>query len=129
MILRKYMSLLGIGAARVDLILENNVFGPGEGVSGHFFIKGGTIEQKIKRIECDLIQKNVVTNIESIIDSVTIFISRLIDSNEDNTMPFSFHLPNDIDVSNTELSYLFKTRLIFDEGMTSVDLDHIQIVE
>ena len=123
------MSLLGIGAAKVDLILENDVFEPGEGVSGYFFIKGGTIEQHIKRIECDLIQRNLLNNKESVMGSVTIFTSKSIDSNEDNTMPFSFHLPHDIDISNVELTYHFKTRLIFDEGITSVDQDPIQIVK
>ncbi|WP_078543773.1 sporulation protein [Litchfieldia alkalitelluris] len=128
MILRKYMSLLGIGCAKVNLILEKKKFFPGEGIVGYFSIKGGTIEQLIKRIECDLIKVNCSKRSETIVDSVTIHTSRTIDCNEDNQVKFYFRLPDNISPSDTNISYHFKTRLIFEEGVKSVDQDSILIL-
>ena len=48
LILRKYMSMLGIGSAKIDLQLPKLQYTPGENVSGIFLIEGGTIEQQIK---------------------------------------------------------------------------------
>ena len=55
LILRKYMSMLGIGSAKIDLQLPKHEYTPGENVTGTFHIEGGTIEQQIRRIECDLV--------------------------------------------------------------------------
>jgi sporulation-control protein len=129
MILRKYMSLLGVGSARVDLLLEKEEYVPGEPITGYFFIKGGTIEQLIKKIECDLVQTDIENDNEEIIDSIIIVTKRMIESEEDNRINFSFLLPTHLPVSTKQLSYRFKTRLIFDEGVTSVDQDSIVIVD
>ena len=48
MILRKYMALIGIGSAKIDLILEKVSYKPGEQVKGYFMVKGGTIEQQLR---------------------------------------------------------------------------------
>jgi sporulation-control protein len=127
MMLRKYMSLLGIGSAKVDLIIDENVYRPGELVNGYFLLKGGTIEQKIKRIESDLVQINKLLDTEKVIGSTTILTSQQIDSEEQSKTPFTFLLPESLEDTTAEVSYRFKTRLIFNEGVKSLDQDHITI--
>lgn len=126
MILRKYMSLLGIGSAKVDLILEKEEFLPGEGIKGYFLIQGGTIEQQIKRIECDLVLLKGENDLQ-VIESLTIFTSSVIGCEQDQKIDFFFKLPHDLSPSQSDEEYQFETRLIFDEGVKSVDLDKIQI--
>ena len=121
------MSLLGIGSAKVDLIIDKIKYKPNELVTGYFQIYGGTIEQQIKRIECDLVQTNRKLESETIIESITVQIPQQIEPWEQNKLPFSFQLPYEIQNTNNEVIYHFKTKLIFDEGVKSLDQDYIII--
>ena len=129
MILRKYLALLGIGSAKIDLILEKDTYMPGELVKGYFLVKGGTIEQQLKRIECDLVvtRDNEEEKDEEVIDSVTIFTSKLIESDATNQIPFTFRLPQSMQLKLGS-SYRFKSRLSFKQGVESLDHDVIQIL-
>ncbi|MBM7692781.1 sporulation-control protein [Peribacillus deserti] len=129
MLLRKYMALIGVGSAKIDLILQKDTFKPGDAVHGYFLIEGGTIEQKIKRIDCDLIMTDKAADTEKIIDSAAILTTQLIESEESNKITFTFKLPDSVPISSKEISYRFKTKLTFDEGVESRDMDKIQIVE
>ncbi|OMP67009.1 sporulation protein [Domibacillus epiphyticus] len=128
MILRKYLSLLGIGSARVDLILPKETYKPGEQIKGHFLIEGGTIEQRIKRIECDLVLIDETAGTEKVVDSTTILTSKMILSEEMNHIPFTFRLPKSVPAFMKEKSYRFNTKLTFEKGIESKDQDIIQIV-
>lgn len=129
MILRKYMALLGVGSARIDLILEKDTYEMGEQVKGVFVIKGGLIGQQLKRIECDLVMsEDVNTNRdEKIVDSITIFTTKYIESNAENHIPFTFRIPQSVH-SDSLVSYRFKSRMAFNEGVESLDHDVIKIL-
>lgn len=129
MLLRKYMSLVGIGSAQIDLILEKGTYEPSETVRGTFHIKGGTIEQKLKRIECDLVRVDPSLELEEVIHTATILTSSTIEANAGNQIPFTFTLPKDIRPSTENRIYRFTTRLHFTQGVASVDQDAIHIVE
>jgi sporulation-control protein len=122
------MSLLGIGSAKIDLILQKETYKPGETVHGNFLIKGGTIEQQLKRIECDLVMIDSDADEEKIMDTVTILTSTLIESQTANQISLTFRLPESAQPSTETLSYRFKTRLVFREGVESIDQDAIKIV-
>lgn len=128
MLLRKYMSLLGVGSAVIDLILPKDTYKRGDLINGFFHLKGGTIEQQLKRIDSDLVLIDSNTDIEKVIDSATILSSKLINPEEDSKVSFTFKLPEDIPASTDSISYRFKTRLTFNEGVESKDQDVIQII-
>ncbi len=128
MLLRKYMSLLGVGSAVIDLILPKETYKRGELIKGYFHLRGGTIEQQLKRIDSDLVVIDKETNTERVIDTATILSSKLINPEEASKVSFTFKLPDDIPVSTERISYRFKTRLIFNEGVESKDQDHIQVI-
>ncbi|MHC0039109.1 sporulation protein [Pseudoneobacillus sp. C159] len=127
MILRKYMSLLGIGSATIDLTLPNEHYKPGEIINGFFLIKGGTIEQQLQRIDCDLVMTDLTTGNEKVIDTTTIYTTKQIQAEERSQLSFTFKLPEELPCSTPERSYHFKTRLTFDEGVESKDQDVITI--
>ncbi|WP_456278771.1 sporulation protein [Bacillus sp. AK128] len=128
LILRKYMSLLGVGSARIDLVLPKETYSPGERIKGYFKIVGGTIGQQITRIDSDLVLVNQTKKNEKVIDFTTILTKKLINSTEENEFPFTFILPNDVPVSSDEISYRFHTKLTFNKGVESRDQDLIRIV-
>ncbi|MDQ0200454.1 sporulation protein [Neobacillus ginsengisoli] len=129
MILRKYLSLLGIGSAQIDLILQKLTYRPGESVQGYFLIKGGTIEQQIKQIECELVLIDKVKKKEEVIDTTTILLTTRIDPEESNKVEFTFQLPRSVPASSEKISYRFKTKLTFTKGVESFDQDIIKIIE
>ncbi|MFE4243704.1 sporulation protein [Peribacillus butanolivorans] len=129
MLLRKYLSQLGIGKAIIDLKLPKVKYGLGERVTGEFFIIGGICEQKIKRLECDLVQIDKMSNTQQIIDTTTILTTKFIEEEQEIRIPFSFHLPVSASVSSEHISYRFNTRLFFDKGVISEDQDIIQVVD
>lgn len=127
MLLRKSMCLLGIGAAKIDLILEKLTFKRGELVVGSFEITGGTIEQRIKRVECDLLYVDHEKKTSRVVDSVTILTVKDIRKEQKVMIPFSFRIPETIPEPKKRTSYKFTTRLVFNEGAKSVDQDQIAI--
>ncbi|MCK1993490.1 sporulation protein [Peribacillus muralis] len=127
MILRKSLLLLGIGSAQIDLILPKNTYKSGECINGYFMIKGGTLEQRLRRIECDLIMDTHATGTEEILKTSTILSTREIHSGESNEIPFNFCLPILKDPYKSEVSYRLKTRLVLDKGIIGKDDDWIFI--
>ncbi|MDQ0229835.1 sporulation protein [Metabacillus malikii] len=128
MLLRKYMSLLGVGSALIDLILPKDTYSRGETINGHFFIKGGITSQQLKRIECDLVQVCNVTGDEKVIDNTMILSSKELNPEENSQVSFTFQLPDTIPATSERTSYRFKTRLTFKEGVESKDQDLIQVI-
>ncbi|KKB33880.1 sporulation protein [Bacillus thermotolerans] len=86
--IKKWLSRIGIGSARVDLALEKLEYMPGEVVTGQFLLIGGAVER----------------------------------------VNFTFRLPEDLQPTEEDVSYWFKTTLHFDEGTASKDQDEIRIV-
>lgn len=129
MILRKYMALLGIGSARIDLILPKDTYRAGEQIEGYYLIKGGTIDQQLKRIDCGLIKiDHQSEGTEIVTDAPPILTSKLIQSEELYKISFSFELPSTIPSSSEKISYRFNTKLTFSEGVESRDEDNIHII-
>ncbi|MDW7614349.1 sporulation protein [Peribacillus simplex] len=129
MLLRRYLSQLGIGKAVIDLKLPKVKYGLGERIRGEFSIIGGICEQKIKRLECDLVQLDKVNNVQRIFDTTTILTTKFIEEEQEILIPFSFQLPISAALSSEHISYRFNTRLFFDKGVISEDQDIIQIVD
>ncbi|WP_338448744.1 sporulation protein [Niallia oryzisoli] len=127
MLLRKTLSLLGVGSAKIDLVLEKETYAPGEKVSGYFFLKGGTVDQTIKGIHCDLIMVDTDTEQETVVDTKTILTSKEIQANQEEKLSFTFTIPEDSERSKKNRYYYFKSKLVFQEGMESKDHDIIHL--
>ncbi|MCM3791618.1 sporulation protein [Domibacillus indicus] len=129
--IRKIISQLRlrIGSASIDLILDKDEFRPGEKVTGYFFLKGGRFEQKINRLECDLVVTDEQKKEERFTESaVTRLMSKPISSKESSQIPFTFQLPSKLDTSPSKCSYRFRTKLVFSDGTKSVNHDQIKIL-
>ncbi|KKB44750.1 sporulation protein [Bacillus thermotolerans] len=126
--IKKWLSRIGIGSARVDLALEKLEYMPGEVVTGQFLLIGGAVEREVKRISCDLMRLNKGTDKETALESITILSSRSIKPEQVERVNFTFRLPEDLQPTEEDVSYWFKTTLHFDEGTASKDQDEIRIV-
>ncbi|WP_050183943.1 sporulation protein [Domibacillus robiginosus] len=111
-----------ISSPHIDLLLDKNEFMPGEKVTGSFLIKGGLFEQKLSRLECDLLTGS---NEAPAADAIMIFMSEHIPPNASKHIPFSFQLPEQLNESR----YYFQTKLCFGEGKKCVGQDAIRVVQ
>lgn len=52
--LKKALSSVGIGSAKVDTIVDNDQVSPGELINGHVTVQGGKVEQSINHISIEV---------------------------------------------------------------------------
>ncbi|WRP04610.1 sporulation protein [Rossellomorea aquimaris] len=124
----KLMCRFGIGATKIDLVLNQKEFRPGDVIKGEYELTGGRVEQKLKRIETDLLQYDQNSDRSSVLHHNTILSSSTMKANEQRTIHFSCRLSDSFPPSSDNVSYKFVTRLVFDDGVNSVDHDEFQIL-
>lgn len=124
----KLMCRFGIGATKIDLVLNKYEYSPGDVIQGEYELTGGRIEQKLKRIETDLMQYDHNNDRSSILLHNTILSSSTMKANEQRSIRFSCRLSDAYPPSSEAISYKFVTRLVFDDGVNSVDHDDFQIL-
>lgn len=128
--LKNFLAKLGVGAAKIDLVLNKSHFELGEMVEGQFNIQGGAVEQHINRIDADLeIQIRVKDRIISHnVATIPISPAFTIQPNEKKVLPFHYPLAIDMPISRGGVSYTFITRLDIAAGLDGSDSDKISIV-
>jgi sporulation-control protein len=131
MLLRKMMSKLGIGSAHVDLILNKQVYKLGDIIEGQLYIHGGTVEQKVMKLDVDFVCKTLRDGKEedTIIATIPITGEFIIEAEQKKSLPFSYQVPENIVPSQPGVSYRFITRLHIEDAVDTLDFDYIQIVE
>ncbi|MBH8596550.1 sporulation protein [Thermoactinomyces sp. CICC 10523] len=127
---KDFMARLGHGAAKVDLILEQNRFAPGDPVAGKVLIKGGSVEQRINKIDVRFMlsiyaKGHVHTHP---VASVPFYQSFVIRPGEQKELPFHFQLPGNLLVTGQSVSYYFDTQLDLAGAVDQSDRDYIEIV-
>ncbi|MCW9017990.1 MAG: sporulation protein, partial [Kangiellaceae bacterium] len=102
----KMLSKVGIGAAKIDAVLDSEVLVPGEEVSGTLNIEGGKTDQEINKIDLDIYSNYFVeeeyeedeetysrmAERSTKINSVEVDESFTIKAGESKQIPFSFTL-------------------------------------
>jgi sporulation-control protein len=126
---KKIMAKMGVGSAKVDLVLNKPEYVLGETVEGQFYVEGGAVEQQINRIGVDLVLKVHVKdkNFSKVVTSIPVATSFVIHSNEKRVFPFTYNLPNNLPISRGGISYGFVTRLDIAAGVDHLDHDFIQV--
>ncbi|GLH63098.1 MULTISPECIES: sporulation protein [Bacillaceae] len=130
MLLRKMMSRIGVGSAYVDLILNKTTFQPGECIEGVLHILGGTVEQKIEKLDVEFIQKTLRDGkeIDNVIATIPVAGAFQIEAGQRKQIPFTYQIPDSLPPSQPGISYRFITRLDIEDGVDTLDFDYIQIL-
>ncbi|HZG70001.1 MAG TPA: sporulation protein, partial [Chondromyces sp.] len=127
---KKIMAKIGVGSAKIDLILPQSAYMMGDTVAGELVIQGGAVDQSINKIDIDfIIQIHTSKQIhQQVIQKIPFPEAFTIHASERKALPFSFTIPQDVLVSGSKVSYLFKTNLDIAGGIDSGDHDPIQIL-
>ncbi|MDZ5474653.1 sporulation protein [Bacillus sp. 31A1R] len=130
----KVFASVGIGSAKVDTKLENEMVSPGEEVRGVVEIKGGNIEQKVDEIYLSLHTTYVKESddkkytVTGLVDKFRLTESFTIEPNETKSIPFSFQLPSDTPLSYGRTKIWVATGLDIKNAVDPTDKDYLKVV-
>lgn len=126
---KKFLSKIGIGAATVDLILDNNSSRVGEEVTGKIQIQGGNVDQQIGSIYVNLEirvhseEKIVQRRVESVLIAKNVTIG----AGQHTQFPFRYTLP-ELPQSSKMVFYNFHTTLNIPGAINKHDSDTFYVL-
>jgi len=132
-IFNKVLASVGIGSAKVDTVLEKNLYTAGETVYGKVVIQGGNTEQEIDSINLALKTKYLKEFNDSkyyedgIICSFAITESFTIKADERKEIPFNFQIPYLTPVSIGKSKIWLHTGLDISMALDPTDEDYITV--
>ncbi|KPD00028.1 Sporulation-control protein spo0M [Geobacillus sp. BCO2] len=127
---KKFLSRLGIGAAKVDLVLHRPHVRLGETLEGEFLLEGGSVAQHIRNLDV-VLQLEVHAEGKAYRKTAAVIpvaSSFAIQPGERKVLPFSYTLPHHLPISRPTVRYTFVTRLDIADGADAYDQDAIHIL-
>lgn len=135
----KILSTVGIGAAKVDTVLNSTLTKPGGIISGVVHVKGGNVEQNISDIDLSLmvdvkVERDDTTYYEpTIISKHRVTGAFQIQKGEDRKFPFEFNVPLEVPVTVLgpyklgKIKLYLKTDLDIENAVDKADKDYLEI--
>lgn len=126
---------LGVGGAKIDLILEKHTITMGEEVKGKIVLKGGESDQEIEGLSVDFClassyeQDDLYRNVDETIATVHITSDPFtIYPDQVKEFPFSFTCPMYLPVSSVNTRYFFQTNLEIKYAVDAKDRDFVDVL-
>lgn len=130
---KKFLSSIGIGAAKVDLMLDRDSAAMGESIEGKVVVTAGQVEQQIGKIDVQLRIHSSYTyddqqrKVDQLIREVKITDGFMLKPGETKEYPFSCVIPEFIPVSSINTRYSFLTNLDIQAALDQQDRDPVHI--
>jgi sporulation-control protein len=128
------LAALGIGAARIDLVLDQNSVMMGQNVTGKLLLQGGETPQEIEgltvefRVRSQFEHDDNPVYVNELIRKVPILEEKFsIQPGETKEYPFFFTCPEFLPVSSVRTHYFFQTNLEIDHAVDATDRDRIHV--
>jgi sporulation-control protein len=129
----KILASAGIGSAKVDTLVDQAVYVPGEELSGVMRIKGGKIDQEIGKIDIELKTEYIVEHDDKK-TTTTCCIARIkvsdgfhLEQGQELEIPFSFRLPLETPVTHAKQPVWLETALDIGMALDPTDRDSLKI--
>ncbi|MGP7815952.1 sporulation protein [Niallia sp. 01092] len=130
---QKALASVGIGAAKVDTVLHQQVLSPGSMVNGEIIIKGGNVQQNIDKI---YLRVNATFEREAddkkytdtaVVDSFLAAKQLTIGVNEQKNIPFSFVLSPYTPLTMGKTKVWISTGLDIKNAIDPTDNDYLEV--
>ncbi|MCP4354014.1 MAG: sporulation protein [Desulfobacterales bacterium] len=132
--MKRMLSSVGIGSAKVDTILAENRFAPGDVIDAEVKITGGKVEQEIDDIYFSIcatyeaeVDDDKVTRV-AVLDKFKASDSFVISPGDVVELNVSLQLPFDAPLSIGKTKVWVETGLDIDNAVDPGDKDHIEVV-
>lgn len=133
--LKKFLSSIGIGAARVDLVLPRSSYRAGEQVTGTLHIESGKVDQEVSSIYLQLHVRsrygdgNEAKNVHKILDAVELSGPlRIAAGDPAREIPVRYTLPLDIPITTRRTRLFLITGLDISMAVDPSDTDEIVVL-
>lgn len=134
--IRKLLSTIGIGSARVETTLKNPTVEIGSVLEGEVHVKGGKVRQEIDGIEIKLVvtyyreqESSEIRFISNILNRIDLRGYFEIEPNKEKIIPFKIDIPYDTPVSIGECRIDVVTKVDIEDAPDPKDLDPIHIFD
>ncbi|SEM92644.1 sporulation protein [Lihuaxuella thermophila] len=131
---KSLLASLGVGAAKIDLILDRDVVVMGEEVTGKIVLKGGEVEQLIEglsvefRLASSYKKGDHHVHVNEKIATIPILTETYtVPPHQVTEYPFSFICPNYLPVSSVNTRYYFQTNLEISNALDAKDRDFVEV--
>lgn len=127
---KRVLAKLGVGSAKVNLLLDKEEYTLGDTVEGELLVEGGTVEQYIQKIDVELVMEVQVKErvFSHIVETASFHTPFHVAPFENKVFPFTFTLPNNLPISGKTVRYHFVTRLDIADGIDHSDRDPLIIL-
>lgn len=134
-LLKNLLAGIGIGAAKVNLEINNSRVALGETIDGVVKISSGSIDQKVEQININLElaseykHDDKLRSVRQKIGTIKVSDGMLIKSNSPEiVIPVRLQLPYNIPISRGRTRYYFVTNLDIKNAIDPKDVDEITII-
>ncbi|OZM56351.1 sporulation protein SpoOM [Lottiidibacillus patelloidae] len=132
--MKKMLSSIGIGSAKVDTQLHQAEMRAGETITGDVVITGGNVEQEVSSIYLAVmttyekeVDDNKVTN-HATVDKFKVSEEFIIQANETKTIPFEITLPSDTPITIGNCKVWLQTGLDIKNAVDPSDRDYVRVL-
>jgi sporulation-control protein len=131
---KKILSSIGIGAAKIDLVLHQSATTTGGKLEGEIQLKGGEAAQELGEILVELevrsgyVHDDRTINVHEILYRTVLQDATTISPGEHRVVPVVIEIPKNIPVTSLFTKYSLKTNLDIKQGLDAGDRDYIQIL-
>ncbi|PDZ94358.1 hypothetical protein CON36_34245 [Bacillus cereus] len=124
------LAKMGVGGAKVDLVLESNQWSIGETIRGYVNIQGGSAEQFINKIDVEFKMKYTTGEFEYMksLNRIPVIFNTAIGVREHKQIPFETIVPLNVPISKNNVSYYFHTHLDISGAVDAYDNDYVQVI-
>ncbi|MBA4493768.1 sporulation protein [Paenactinomyces guangxiensis] len=133
--IKNFFASMGLGAAKVDLLLDQPAITMGEKVTGTIVLKGGSAEQRVEGLSVDFYLGSHYTvagnrvGVKEKIKTIPITSETFtIEPGQVREYPFVFTCPKYLPVSSVSTRYYFETHLELKYGADAEDVDYVDVL-
>lgn len=132
--LKKLLSTVGIGSARVDTQLSKTTYRAGDYLEGVIVVYGGNVEQRIDEIYLSLMStytrlvKDNKVSATAVLEKYQLVDPFVIKANEVKRIPLRFALPHDVPVTKGGTKVWIQTGMDIKMAIDPKDKDYIQVL-
>lgn len=128
--LKRLMASLGVGSAKVNLVLDKNEYRIGEALKGRIVIEGGSVDQAINVLDVDVAMKFSIKGKEfnKVVETINVARNFHIKAKDSQEVPFEHCLPFNYPISKGSVSYYLVTKMDIAKAVDTGDTDEFVVL-
>ncbi|AQS60001.1 sporulation protein [Desulforamulus ferrireducens] len=127
---KKIMASFGVGAAKVNLVLDNEKCRIGESVRGKMVVQGGNVAQGIHTLDVDVVMKlnSRGKEISRVVETIRVARDFRIEARDTREIPFEHQIPFHYPLSKGSVSYTLVTKMDIAQAVDTGDADPLVVL-